>query len=79
MLNAELPEPNFTPEGRRLESALVKKVKKAIRTSKKIPEEEKPLKIKEWDDYYLKYLHEYNRHYRIQLEKIIYQALTILN
>lgn len=69
----------FTFERLKQESRLVKKAQKAIRESKSFSEEEKIKGIRNWDEYFKVYLHEYNRYHRIQLERMIYQSLTILN
>jgi hypothetical protein len=75
-----LPERReFTPKRREKERWLVKEAQKAIKESKYFSKEEKIKEIKAWDEYFHVYMHEYQRYHRIQLEKIIYRALTVLN
>ncbi|MFH1503611.1 MAG: hypothetical protein ABIE36_03055 [Candidatus Diapherotrites archaeon] len=78
MLNLISPELSFSLKRRRLECWLVKEAQKAI-MEMDIPEEEKTQMSKEWDNYFLEYMHEYNQYQKTQLDKIIYEALTILN
>ncbi len=56
-----IPDPDFSPKGRRLEYALVKEAKKAIIESNEFSYQEKLKIIKFWDNYLLDYEHLYNQ------------------
>ena len=66
-----IPNPDFSPEGRKLEYILVREAKKAIRESKEFSEREKSLAIRFWDTYLLDYEHLYNR----KMEEEFFQNL----
>lgn len=66
-----IPDPDFSPEGRRLEYILVREAKKAIIESKEFSEREKSLAIRFWDTYLLDYEHLYNR----KMEEEFFQNL----
>lgn len=56
-----IPNPDFSPKGRRLEHALVKEAIRAIRESNAFTENEKSKIIGFWNNYLLEYEHLYNR------------------
>ena len=58
----DIPEPSFTPQGRKFEYQIVEEIKKGIIASMKLSKESKLIQIRLWDSYLIQYENLYQRY-----------------